>query len=43
MNRYETQISQTIKTEVLVVGSGSAGSNAATASDLEGKKAVLVE
>lgn len=40
---YEKQIKQYLKTEVLVIGGGSAGSTAAIASGKEGKKTLLVE
>ncbi|OPA75121.1 hypothetical protein BVG16_21150 [Paenibacillus selenitireducens] len=40
---YKTIITETLKTEVLVVGGGSAGCNAAAAAALEGKKTMLVE
>lgn len=41
--KYEKQISQRMKTEVLVIGGGSAGSMAAIASGKEGRKTLLVE
>ncbi len=40
---YEKQIKHYMKTEVLVIGGGSAGSTAAIASGKEGKKTLLVE
>lgn len=40
---YEKQIKKYLKTEVLVIGGGSAGSTAAIASGKEGKKTLLVE
>ena len=40
---YEKQITNRIKTEVLVIGGGSAGSMAAIASGKEGRKTLLVE
>jgi heterodisulfide reductase subunit A-like polyferredoxin len=41
--KYEKQINQQMKTEVLVIGGGSAGSMAAIASGKEGRKTLLVE
>jgi hypothetical protein len=43
MVNYKTIITDTFKTEILVVGGGSAGCIAATSAALEGKKTMLVE
>ena len=43
MTLYTKQISKELNTEILVIGGGSAGCNAAIAAGLEGKKTLLVE
>lgn len=43
MTLYTKQITQSMNTEILVIGGGSAGCNAAIAAGLEGKKTLLVE
>jgi len=43
MTLYTKQISKELNTEILVIGGGSAGCNAAISAGLEGKKTLLVE
>lgn len=43
MTQYQKQITQELTTEVLVIGGGAAGCNAAIAAGLEGRKTLLVE
>ncbi len=43
MTLYTKQITKSMNTEILVIGGGSAGCNAAIAAGLEGKKTLLIE
>lgn len=43
MTHYQKQITQELTTEILIIGGGAAGCNAAIASGLEGRKTLLVE